>query len=122
MVAASVTGKYPVSDGCRTEQSSWPEVSMPCSGAGARRRPGLTHTRAVRLTHAPPREADMRSTPLPPARLPRGLPLLGHALQLLRNPWTFLATARPLGDVVEIRIGPRPAYLVNNPDLIRRVL
>src|SRR5215475_6701525 len=64
----------------------------------------------------------MRQTPNPPTRLPRALPLLGHALHLLRDPWTFLTTARPLGDVVEIRIGPRPAYLVNDPDLIRRIL
>jgi cytochrome P450 len=63
----------------------------------------------------------MRSTPTT-APLPRAVPLLGHALHLLRDPWTFLTTARPLGDVVEIRIGPHPAYLVNNPDLIRRVL
>ncbi len=57
-----------------------------------------------------------------PTRLPRSLPLLGHALHLLRDPWTFLTTARSLGDIVEIRIGPRPAYLVNSPDLIRRML
>jgi cytochrome P450 len=41
---------------------------------------------------------------------------------MLRDPLTFVTRARPLGDVVEIRIGPQPAYLVNNPDLIRRVL
>src|SRR5690349_20109303 len=56
------------------------------------------------------------------ARLPRALPLLGHALHLLRNPWDFLAAARPLGDVVPIRIGLGTAYIVNNPDLIRQVL
>jgi len=64
----------------------------------------------------------MRSTTLAPSRLPRALPLLGHALHLLRDPFTFLTTARPLGDIVEIRIGPRPAYVLNSPDLIRRVL
>ncbi len=64
----------------------------------------------------------MPSTPTAPTRLPRALPLLGHALHLLRDPWTFLTTARPIGDVVEIRIGPRPAYLVNSPGLIRRLL
>jgi pentalenene oxygenase len=64
----------------------------------------------------------MRQTPHKPARLPRALPLLGHALHLLRDPWTFLTAARPLGEVVEIRIGPRPAYLVNEPGLIRRLL
>jgi len=63
----------------------------------------------------------MRSTSQRPARLPRALPLLGHALHLLRDPLTFVTTARPLGDVVKIRIGPRPAYLVNNPDLMRDI-
>jgi len=57
-----------------------------------------------------------------PAGLPRPLPLLGHALQLLWNPWEFPGAVRPLGDIVKIRIGPRPAYIVNSPDLIRRVL
>jgi len=57
-----------------------------------------------------------------PARLPKSLPLLGHALHLLRTPWDFLAAARPVGGVVKIRIGPSPAYLVNDPALIRRVL
>jgi len=64
----------------------------------------------------------MQSRSLTPARLPRALPLLGHALHLLRNPFSFLTTARALGDVVEIRIGPQPAYLVNSPELIRQVL
>jgi pentalenene oxygenase len=64
----------------------------------------------------------MPSTRPGQTRLPRSLPVLGHALALLRNPLTFLATARSLGDIVEIRIGPRPAYLVNSPDLIRRML
>jgi pentalenene oxygenase len=43
-------------------------------------------------------------------------------MYLLRDPWTFLATARPLGDVVQIRLGPRPAYIVNSPHLIRQIL
>ena len=43
-------------------------------------------------------------------------------MHLLRNPFSFLTTARSLGDVIKIRIGPRPAYLVNDPELIRRVL
>jgi cytochrome P450 len=64
----------------------------------------------------------MRSTSLTPARLPRALPLLGHALHLLRDPLTFVTAVRPLGDVVKIRIGSQPAYLVNNSDLIRQVL
>ncbi len=63
----------------------------------------------------------MRLTSRTPARLPRALPLLGHALHLLRDPLTFVTAARPLGDVVKIRIGPQPAYLVNNPDLMRDI-
>jgi cytochrome P450 len=54
--------------------------------------------------------------------LPRPLPLFGHALHLLRDPWTFLESARPLDDVVPIRLGPSRAYIVNSPDLVRRVL
>jgi len=69
-------------------------------------------------SHLPTTRGVMRST----SRLPRALPLLGHAVHLLRDPFTFLTAARPLGDVVEIRIGPQPAYLVNSPDLIRQVL
>src|SRR6266536_2086403 len=64
----------------------------------------------------------MPSTRPRPVRLPRPLPLLGHALHLLRDPLAFFTAARPLGDVVEIRVGPRPAYVVNDPDLIRRIL
>jgi cytochrome P450 len=64
----------------------------------------------------------MSATPATAIRLPRPLPLLGHALYLLRDPWRFLAQARPLADVVRIRLGPRAAYVVNHPDLVRRVL
>lgn len=54
--------------------------------------------------------------------LPRPLPLFGHALRFRRAPLEFIESLRPLGDVVVIRLGPNPVYIVNNPDLIRRVL
>jgi len=57
-----------------------------------------------------------------PSRLPAPLPLLGHVLHLLRDPWTFLVTARDCGDVVRIRVGPRSAFVVSSPDLVRQVL
>jgi cytochrome P450 len=57
----------------------------------------------------------------PRPRLPRPLPLLGHALAFRRRPLEFLESLRPLGDVVAIRLGPKPVYVVNSPDLIRRV-
>jgi cytochrome P450 len=56
------------------------------------------------------------------AALPRPLPLLGHALRFKRQPLEFLESLRPLGDIVTIRLGPRPVYIVNNPDLIRQML
>ncbi|HZN18496.1 MAG TPA: cytochrome P450 [Micromonosporaceae bacterium] len=57
-------------------------------------------------------------TPSPP----RPLPLLGHALHLRRQPLEFLESLRPLGEVVTIRLGPKLVYVVNSPDLVRRVL
>jgi cytochrome P450 len=57
-----------------------------------------------------------------PATLPRPLPLVGHALRFRRAPLDFIESLRPFGDVVMIRLGPKPAYIVNSPDLIRRIL
>jgi pentalenene oxygenase len=60
--------------------------------------------------------------PRAPATLPHPLPLLGHAVALWRDPWAFLAAARDAGPVTAVRLGPQLAYLVNDPELIRRVL
>ncbi|MFJ2111685.1 MULTISPECIES: cytochrome P450 [unclassified Streptomyces] len=57
-----------------------------------------------------------------PARVPGGLPLIGHALHLVRAPLAFLDTQRGHGDVVEFRIGRRPVYLLNHPDLVMALL
>jgi len=64
----------------------------------------------------------MVTTKTRPATLPRPLPLLGHALRFRRQPLEFIESLRPLGDVVTIRLGPKPAYIVNSPDLVRRML
>ncbi|MEH1128142.1 cytochrome P450 [Micromonospora sp. CPCC 206061] len=53
---------------------------------------------------------------------PDRLPLLGHALALRRRPLDFLQSVRRLGDVVRVYLGPRPAYVVNDPELVRHVL
>lgn len=53
---------------------------------------------------------------------PDRLPLLGHAVALRRRPLDFLQDARRLGGLVKVYLGPRPAYLVNDPDLVRHVL
>ncbi|MFJ1933303.1 MULTISPECIES: cytochrome P450 [unclassified Kitasatospora] len=57
-----------------------------------------------------------------PARVPGAVPLLGHAIRLARAPLAFLDAQRRYGDVVEFRIGPRPAYLLNHPDLVMALL
>jgi hypothetical protein len=42
---------------------------------------------------------------------PRALPLVGHALPLIRRPVEFLDSLPPHGDLVEIRTGPTSACL-----------
>ncbi len=64
----------------------------------------------------------MATTRIRPPTLPRPLPFLGHALRFRRQPLEFLESLRPLGDIVTIRLGSTPVYIVNSPDLIRRVL
>src|SRR5262245_37187237 len=64
----------------------------------------------------------MVTTRTRPASLPRPLPLLGHALRFRRQPLEFIESLRPLGDIVTIRLGPKPAYVVNSPELVRRIL
>jgi pentalenene oxygenase len=53
---------------------------------------------------------------------PGALPLLGHAIQLRRDPLRFLTSLPAHGDVVRIRLGPWPSYVVCRPDLVQRVL
>ncbi len=64
----------------------------------------------------------MVTTKTRPATLPRPLPLVGHALRFRRRPLEFIESLRPLGDIVTIRLGVKPAYIVNSPDLLRRIL
>ncbi|MEV6235664.1 cytochrome P450 [Lentzea sp. NPDC051838] len=54
--------------------------------------------------------------------VPGRVPLLGHAPALRRDPLRFMRSLRERGDVVRIAIGPRRVYVVNSPELIRRVL
>lgn len=48
--------------------------------------------------------------------------LTGHLPQLRREAPAFLRTLPEFGDVVRIRIGLEPVYVVNSPDLARQVL
>ncbi|MFF1909727.1 cytochrome P450 [Kitasatospora sp. NPDC058218] len=56
------------------------------------------------------------------AAAPGGLPLVGHSLALLRDPIGMLQSIRPLGDLVEIRLGTLRVYAVNSPALLREML
>lgn len=51
-----------------------------------------------------------------------GLPLIGHVLHLLTRPLQLFQTIRADGDLVVLRMGPTPIYVVNHPELIRQVL
>lgn len=56
------------------------------------------------------------------ARARGDVPVLGHALHLWRRPLEFLRGLPAQGDLVEIAIGPKPAFLACHPDLVLRVL
>ncbi|MGV9696113.1 cytochrome P450 [Streptomyces sp. NPDC003470] len=57
-----------------------------------------------------------------PVPAPGRLPLVGHAHLLARRPLEFLSSLPAVGDLVELRIGSRPAYLPCHPDLVQQVL
>ncbi|GGV56910.1 cytochrome P450 [Streptomyces spectabilis] len=51
-----------------------------------------------------------------------GLPWLGHAHHILRDPLEFIQQQRRYGDLVRIRMGPKLLYIVNTPTLVRELL
>jgi pentalenene oxygenase len=55
-------------------------------------------------------------------RAPGAWPLFGHVVALQRRPLALLDSLPAHGDLVEIRLGPRPAYVVCHPALARQVL
>ena len=64
----------------------------------------------------------MPATELRFGRAPGAWPLLGHIVALQRRPLALLDSLPAHGDLVEIRAGPRPAYVVCHPGLARQVL
>jgi cytochrome P450 len=59
--------------------------------------------------------------PKPPAL--KGRPFMGVLSDFRKNPPEFLLNAaRSHGDIVFMRLGPQPAFVVSNPDWIRDVL
>jgi cytochrome P450 len=55
-------------------------------------------------------------------KAPGGRPLLGHAAHLRRDPLGFFMSIRSCGDIVVIKIGKASAYVLNHPELMRRML
>ena len=55
-------------------------------------------------------------------RAPGAWPLLGHVVALQRRPLALLDSLPAHGDLVEVRLGPSPAYVVCHPGLARQVL
>jgi cytochrome P450 len=65
---------------------------------------------------------EERSPAAVPPGPPRYLPW-GHLIPLASNPLPFITrTAQRYGDVVRYTLGRQPAFLLNDPDLIREVL
>ncbi|MEW2527393.1 cytochrome P450 [Streptomyces sp. NPDC047071] len=66
----------------------------------------------------------MTTVATPPIPTAQGaLPLLGHAIPLLRDNLSFIASLRAYGPLVRIHLQPRrPTVVVNEPALIRTML
>lgn len=47
-----------------------------------------------------------------------GVPLLGHGLQLVRDPLGYFARLRDHGDVVRLKLGPKTVYAATSPELV----
>ncbi|MGC0318096.1 cytochrome P450 [Kitasatospora acidiphila] len=54
--------------------------------------------------------------------VPGALPVLGHALQLLRDPLGFVRGLPRHGELVRVRLGTHPVVVVCDPELTRRLL
>jgi cytochrome P450 len=52
---------------------------------------------------------------------PGALPLFGHGLRVLRDTLGFVTSLSRLGPVVRVYLGPRPAYLLTTPELVRQL-
>jgi cytochrome P450 len=88
-------------------------------GAGA----GAVLARSgVDVAVAKGKDGPTMTTTLTIGSAPGALPLLGHALALGRTPLDFLASLPAHGDLVRVKLGPRPAYVVCHPALVHQIL
>lgn len=49
-------------------------------------------------------------------------PRLKNYLEFVRDPITFFTRVQPLGDVISLKTGVSPTYVVNSPEAIREIL
>ncbi|WP_194819074.1 cytochrome P450 [Nocardia sp. XZ_19_385] len=52
---------------------------------------------------------------------PHRLPLFGHSVVVLRDALGFVKSLTALGPIVRVYLGPRPAYVLTTPELVREV-
>ena len=64
----------------------------------------------------------MYSTQKTPRPAPGAFPLVGHALQIARDPLGFVESLRRYGDVVAFRMGTRVSFMVNTPEILKELL
>ncbi|MEU2431381.1 cytochrome P450 [Streptomyces sp. NPDC007861] len=64
----------------------------------------------------------LRSAESTVPRVPGAVPLLGHALQLWRDPFGFLTSLRRHGDLVRVYLGTMPMYVVTSAELVHEVM
>lgn len=53
---------------------------------------------------------------------PKGLPLVGHALAMLRSPLDFMKSLSDTGDLVRVNVGTLPIYFVTSAELTHELL
>lgn len=53
---------------------------------------------------------------------PGRVPVLGNALQIFRDPLTFLPSLRHQGDLVRVKLGREIAYMAVTHDVVPEVL
>ncbi|MEU1983935.1 cytochrome P450 [Nocardia sp. NPDC019395] len=80
----------------------------------------ITEIYAGLITGSPRHRMPRTLAEIPTA--PGRLPLLGHSLRALGgNSLTFVRSLAATGPVVRVYLGPRPAYVLTTPDLVRQV-
>jgi cytochrome P450 len=91
-----------------------------CGGSCVLQRPGVSLVAVIKADQ--PVDGQVPGDGPRFGRAPGAWPLLGHFLALQRHPLRFLDTLADCGDLVEIRLGPRRAYMLCDPALAHRVL